>query len=85
MTAQLAQRTTAYDPFGEPMEMSRACVEAKSPEKLGSYRETRRAAIVFWALALIFVGGRIYLTEQAPSHAVVAEAASTTVPPTALR
>ncbi|GJD43039.1 hypothetical protein AFCDBAGC_0881 [Methylobacterium cerastii] len=85
MTAQLDQLTTAYDPFGEPMEMSRACADAKISGKFGSYGETRRAAIVFWALALLFVGGRIYLSEQTPSHGAVAEATSMTLPGTALR
>ncbi|MFK5599867.1 hypothetical protein ACFZ8E_23150 [Methylobacterium sp. HMF5984] len=81
MTAQLDQRTTAYDPFGEPMEMPRACVDAKAVGAAGSYRETRRAALVFWALALLFVGGRIYLADQASSQ--VADAAPVQV--TALR
>ena len=83
MTAQLDQRTTAYDPFGEPMEMSRACADAKSAGKLGSYGETRRAAIVFWALALLFVGGRIYLSDQPVTQ--LADAAPATAQATSLR
>ena len=83
MTAQLDQRTTAYDPFGEPMDVARVCTEAKGSAAPGSYRETRRAAFVFWALALLFVGGRIYLSDQAPTQ--VADAASTTVQVTSLR
>ena len=73
MTAQLDPRTTAYDPFGEPMEVSRACADARVAGTPGSYRETRRAALVFWALALLFVGGRIYLSDQPPTQ--VADAA----------
>ena len=83
MTAQLDQRTTAYDPFGEPMEFARVCTDAKGAGAPGTYRETRRAALVFWALALLFVGGRIYLADQAPSH--VADAAPAAVQVTSLR
>ena len=83
MTAQLDQRTIAYDPFGEPMEMSRAGADAKSSGKPGSYRETSRAAFVFWALALLFVGGRIYLSDQPPTQ--LADAAPAAVQVTSLR
>ena len=74
---------TAYDPFGEPMEMSRACADAKGAGKLGSYGETRRAAIVFWALALLFVGGRIYLSDQPVTQ--LADAAPAAAQVTSLR
>lgn len=69
MTSALNQRATAYDPFGEPMAVSRGCAENKGA---GSYRETRHAAVVFWALAMLFVGGRIYLSDQPVMRTVTA-------------
>lgn len=83
MNAELNQRTIAYDPFGEPMDVARVCTGGKGNAAPGSYGETRYAALVFWMLALLFVGGRIYLSDPAPTQ--VADAAATTVQVTSLR
>ncbi len=57
-------RQPAFDPFGEPMASARACDRASEHR---GYGETRRAALVFWALALVFLAGRIYLDVGAPT------------------
>ena len=54
-------RQPAFDPFGEPMG-SRARVDAAADRK--GFGETRRAVAVFWALALLLLAGRVYLTDQ---------------------
>ena len=55
-------RQPAFDPFGEPMEFSRGRTDAAADRK--GFRETRRALVVFWALALLLLAGRVYLTDQ---------------------
>jgi len=57
-------RQPAFDPFGEPMASARACDRAA--ERRG-YGETRRAAIVFWALAFLLLAGRIYFNGESPA------------------
>lgn len=79
MTIPLERRVPAYDPFGEPMDCARAATGAKGVGESGGYRETRRAALVFWVLALLFLGGRIYLSDQPAAHGPVAEAGQATV------
>lgn len=79
MTAPFERRVPAYDPFGEPMDCARASAGAKAFGETGGYRETRSAALVFWALALLFLGGRIYLSDQPAPHGAVAKAGQATV------
>ena len=55
-------RQPAFDPFGEPMGFSRPRTDAAADRK--GFRETRRAVAVFWALALLLLAGRVYLTDQ---------------------
>ncbi|NEU10812.1 hypothetical protein G3T14_01525 [Methylobacterium sp. BTF04] len=68
-----APRNPAYDPFGEPMDVASVCANAKG------YGESRKALLVFWALALIFLGGRIYLAapqvDQTVARSVPAQVA----------
>lgn len=79
MTAPFERHVPAYDPFGEPMDCARASADAKGFGEGGGYRETRRAALVFWALALLFLLGRVYLSDQPAPHGAVAEAGQVTV------
>ncbi|MGU3540451.1 hypothetical protein [Methylobacterium sp. A54F] len=68
MRARSNQQVPAYDPFGEPVEAGRGCAAASGD------RPARNAAVaVFWGLALLLVGGRIYLGDQ-PVQQVVASA-----------
>ena len=62
-------RQPAFDPFGEPMG-SRTRTDAAADLK--GFRETRRAVAVFWALALLLLAGRVYLTDQTAGHKVAA-------------
>ena len=62
-------RQPAFDPFGEPMG-SRTQADAATDRK--GFRETRRAMAVFWALALLLVAGRVYLTDQLAGPMVAA-------------
>lgn len=55
-----------YDPFGEPL----ATGESNAPSMLDR-RANRAALAVFWALALLFVAGRIYTTDWPAAHAFV--------------
>jgi len=55
------QRQPAFDPFGEPM--ASACPRREPSAGHKGYGETRRAALVFWALAALLVIGRIYVAE----------------------
>jgi hypothetical protein len=68
-------RQPAFDPFGEPMAPARSCDRAA--ERRG-YGETRRAAILFWALALAFLAGRIYFDVGSPPGTFAAGAAPIT-------
>lgn len=63
-------RQPAFDPFGEPMGFSRARVDAAADRK--GFGETRRAVVVFWALALLLLAGRVYLTDQLAGPTVAA-------------
>lgn len=54
-------RQPVFDPFGEPM--GAACPRETVVAGRRGYGETRRAAIVFWALALLFVAGRICVAD----------------------
>ena len=63
-------RQPAFDPFGEPMGFSRARTDAAADRK--GFRETRRAVVVFWALALLLLAGRVYLADQPAGPAVAA-------------
>ena len=63
-------RQPAFDPFGEPMGFSRPRTDAAAD--LQGFRETRRAVAVFWALALLLLAGRIYLTHQLSGPATAA-------------
>lgn len=56
MSNRAAPHNPVFDPFGEPMDLPGVCTDPKG------YGETRRVALIFWALALIFLGGRIYLS-----------------------
>lgn len=77
-------RQPAFDPFGEPLAASRSHGESQAAEAHDSetrgerrgFRETRRAAIVFWALALLLVGGRVYLTDHPGVQAFAGQATS---------
>ena len=67
--------TVSFDPFGEPLDVARAepC-PAEPPRERGLYRVT---AAVFWALALLLVGTRVYVSDV-PVHqtfAALAESA----------
>lgn len=74
--------TVSFDPFGEPLELSRAesgrvegC-RAEPPRERKAYRIT---AAAFWALALLLVGTRVYVSDV-PVHqtfAMLAESAQT--------
>ncbi len=63
-------RPPAFDPFGEPMGFSRAQTDAAADRK--GFGETRRAMAVFWALALLLLAGRVYLTDQFAGPAAAA-------------
>jgi hypothetical protein len=54
-------RQPAFDPFGEPM--ASVCPRAVPSAEQRGYGETRRAALVFWALAVLLVVSRIYVAE----------------------
>lgn len=54
-----AQGEPSFDPFGEPMDVPKSCAGGRG------YGETRRAAIVFWVLALLLVGSRVYFSDPA--------------------
>lgn len=57
MSKAASQSNPAFDPFGEPMDRAAVCTDPKG------YGETRRVAVVFWVLALIFLGGRVYFSD----------------------
>jgi len=65
-------RQPAYDPFGEPM--ASVCPRARAGAGHRGYGETRRAALVFWALAVLFVVSRIYVAEGPPAGTFAADA-----------
>lgn len=69
MSKAAAQRNPGFDPFGEPMDLPAVCTDPKG------YGETRRVAIVFWVLALIFLGGRVYLSDPLVEQSAAAPAA----------
>ncbi|WP_375464089.1 hypothetical protein [uncultured Methylobacterium sp.] len=74
----------AFDPFGEPLAAGQTCPGL--PVERAGYAETRRAAVAFWVLALLFVAGRVYLADR-PAQPILAEAAAAVVaaPVTTLR
>lgn len=66
--------TVSFDPFGEPLEIARAepC-RAEPPRERSVYRIT---AAAFWALALLLVGTRVYVSDV-PVHQTFAAIAQT--------
>lgn len=65
-------RQPAFDPFGEPM--ASVCARTERSAEQRGYGETRRAALVFWALAVLFVVGRIYVAEGPSAGTFAADA-----------
>lgn len=73
------QREPTFDPFGEPIDLPGVCTDAKG------YGETRCAALVFWGLALMFLAGRVYLSDLATPQTVAANVGMVSVQVAALR
>jgi len=63
-------RQPMFDPFGEPMGFSRARTDVVADRK--GFGETRRAVVVFWALALLLLAGRVYLGDQLAAPTIAA-------------
>lgn len=75
-------RQPTFDPFGEPMGFSRARTDVAADRK--GFGETRRAVVVFWALALLLLAGRVYLADQLAGPAIAAVPTSTVAAQVAL-
>ncbi|MGY2048729.1 hypothetical protein [Methylobacterium sp. JK268] len=67
----MTQRSdTAFDPYGETLSSVPSCAGAAGD------RRARRAAIgLFWALALLLVAGRVYVSAE-PHTGLLAQAAA---------
>ena len=67
--------TVSFDPFGEPLDLvarAEPC-RAEPPRERKAYRVT---AAAFWALALLLVGTRVYVSDV-PVHQTFAAIAET--------
>ncbi|GJE44583.1 hypothetical protein [Methylobacterium soli] len=63
MSTRCDSPVRTYDPFGEPVDIARAC--AATP---GDRRARHAALAVFWSLALLLTAGRAYLGDQPVSQ-----------------
>ncbi|AWN37425.1 hypothetical protein DK427_18255 [Methylobacterium radiodurans] len=57
-----------FDPFGEPLETSQTAAPATLRDGAGH----RAVAAVFWGLALLLVGCRVYLSDYPVAQTVAA-------------